>query len=69
MFGAIGTPELIIVSVIALMMFGPAKFPDFRKYLSPVIRRLRKIISDVDECTVERSPSPNALQPRFQMVT
>jgi Sec-independent protein translocase protein TatA len=26
MFGAIGMPELVIVSVIALMVFGPAKF-------------------------------------------
>jgi Sec-independent protein translocase protein TatA len=26
MFGAIGMPELVIVSVIALMVFGPATF-------------------------------------------
>ena len=61
-------PELVIVSVIALVVFGPAKFPDFRKYLGPAIRRLRRTISDVDECTVERSPSSNVPQPRFQMV-
>jgi Sec-independent protein translocase protein TatA len=32
MFGAIGMPELVIVSMIALMAFGPAKFPDSGKY-------------------------------------
>jgi sec-independent protein translocase protein TatA len=40
MFGTIGMPELVIVSVIALMVFGPAKFPDSGKPLSAIIRGL-----------------------------
>jgi sec-independent protein translocase protein TatA len=40
MFRAIGMPELVIVSVIALMVFGPAKFPDSGKSLSATIRGL-----------------------------
>jgi sec-independent protein translocase protein TatA len=58
MFGAIGMPELVIVSVIALMVFGPANFPDFRKSLAAAIRGLRKTINEIDECTFERSGSP-----------
>lgn len=58
MFGAIGMPELVIVSVIALMVFGPAKFPDFGKSLGATIRGLGKKISDVAECMSERSASP-----------
>ena len=58
MFGAIGMPELVIVSVIALMVFGPAKFPDFGKTLATTIRGLRKTINVIDECTFERSEGP-----------
>jgi Sec-independent protein translocase protein TatA len=59
MFGAIGMPELVIVSVIALMVFGPAKFP-VGKSLSATIRGLGKI-SEVDEWMSERSASPTPL--------
>jgi Sec-independent protein translocase protein TatA len=31
MFGTIGMPELVVISVIVLMVFGPAKLPDLRK--------------------------------------
>jgi sec-independent protein translocase protein TatA len=58
MFEAIGVPELLIVSVIALMVFGPAKFPDFGKTLAVGIRGLRRSINELDECTFERSGSP-----------
>jgi TatA/E family protein of Tat protein translocase len=58
MFGAIGMPELVIVSVIALMVFAPANFPDFGKSLAAAIRGLRKTISEIDECAFERSGSP-----------
>ena len=52
MFGAIGVPELLIVSVIALMVFGPAKFPDFGKTLTAAIRGLRRSINEIDECNL-----------------
>jgi TatA/E family protein of Tat protein translocase len=58
MFGAVGMPELVIVSVIALMVFGLAKFPEFGKTLAAAIRGLRKAIKATDECTFERSGSP-----------
>lgn len=61
MFGVNGMPELVIVSVIALMVFGPANFPDFGKSLAAAIRGLKKTINEIDECAVERSESPTPL--------
>ena len=54
-------PELVIVSVIALIVFGPAKFPEFGKSLSATIRGLGKSISDVAEYMSERSASPTPI--------
>jgi Sec-independent protein translocase protein TatA len=68
MFGAIGMPEQVIVSVIALMVFGPAKFPDSGKSLNSTIRGLVKKISDVGDCLSEKSASPTPPQPRFETV-
>ena len=48
-------PELFIVSVIALMVFGPAKFPDFGKSLGAAIRGLKKAINHLEKCAFEGS--------------
>ena len=61
MFGAIGMPELFIVSVIALMVFGPAKFPDFGKSLGTAIRGLKKAINHLDKIAYEKSETPTPL--------
>ena len=51
-------PELVIVSVIGLVVFSPAKFPDFGKTLAAAIRGLRKTINVIDKSTFGRSGSP-----------
>jgi sec-independent protein translocase protein TatA len=61
MFGAIGMPELVIVSVIALMVFGPAKFPDFGRSLGAALGGFKKVLNDIDELIFERSGSPTPL--------
>jgi len=68
MFGTLGVPELFIISVIALMVFGPAKLPDFGKSLSEAIRGYRKPINEADRSTLQRSGSPTPPQPVFQIV-
>ena len=35
MFGSIGMPELIIIFVIALIIFGPRKLPELGRSLRP----------------------------------
>ena len=51
-------PELFIVSVTALMVFGPAKSPNFGKSLSAAIRGLKKAINRLDKFAFARSETP-----------
>jgi sec-independent protein translocase protein TatA len=54
MFGTIGMPELVIISVIALMVFGPAKLPVFGKSLGEAIGGFKKAINDADKSPLQR---------------
>jgi sec-independent protein translocase protein TatA len=62
MFGTLGVPELFIM-VIALMVFGPAKLPDFGKSLGEAIRGFKKAINDADRSTLQRSGSSTPPNP------
>ncbi|MBN2346409.1 MAG: twin-arginine translocase subunit TatB [Candidatus Aminicenantes bacterium] len=46
MFGSIGFPELVLVFVVVLLVFGPKKLPEFAKFLGKAVRQFR---STVDE--------------------
>ena len=48
MFG-LGAPEIIIILVIALVVFGPKKLPDLGKSLGQGIREFRKSTSGLKE--------------------
>ena len=45
MFG-LGVPELMVVLVIALVMFGPSKLPSLGRSLGEAIRGFKKGIED-----------------------
>jgi sec-independent protein translocase protein TatA len=55
MFGSIGMPELIVVFVIALIVFGPNKLPDLGKSLGEAIRGFKKAINDSEKDPIEVS--------------
>jgi sec-independent protein translocase protein TatA len=46
MFGSIGFPELIMIFIIALLLFGPNKLPDIAKTLGKTIREFRKTVNE-----------------------
>lgn len=48
MFG-LGLPELIVVLVIALVMFGPSKLPSLGKSIGEAIRGFKKGIEEDPE--------------------
>lgn len=46
MFGSIGFPELVLIFIVVLLVFGPKKLPEFAKLLGKAVREFR---STVDE--------------------
>jgi TatA/E family protein of Tat protein translocase len=57
--GNIGAPELIIIAIIALVIFGPGKLPEVAQSLGRGVREFRKAATDVTEATkLEPAPTP-----------
>ncbi len=48
MFG-LGFPELIVILVIALVVFGPGKLPELGNSLGKAIRGFKKAVSDEEK--------------------
>ena len=55
MFGSIGMPELIVIFVIALLVFGPSKLPDLGKSLGEAIRGFKKAVSETEKPSLASS--------------
>ena len=58
MFGSIGMPELIVIFMIALIVFGPRKLPELGRSLGRSIAEFKKATSELqrsleDEIQVE----------------
>lgn len=47
MFGPIGMPELIIILVIALIIFGPRKLPELGKSLGRSLNEFKRASADL----------------------
>ena len=59
MFG-LGVPELIVIAVIALVVFGPSRLPDMGKSLGEAIKGFKKAVEEPDETKKQDPPSkPN----------
>ncbi len=59
MFG-IGFPELIVIMVVALLVFGPGRLPEIGTALGKGIRDFKKAFEGVedDTKTIEVKPEP-----------
>jgi len=44
MFGSIGFPELVLIFIVVLLVFGPNKLPEFAKLLGRTIREFRSTV-------------------------
>jgi sec-independent protein translocase protein TatA len=49
MLGSIGMPELILVFIIALIVFGPKKLPDIGKSLGRGLSEFKKASEDLKQ--------------------
>lgn len=63
MFGDIGLPELIVILVLVMVLFGPGKLPDIGKALGDALRGFKKAMNEKDEkpaADTEKHKSPSA---------
>ncbi len=66
MFGSIGMPELLLIFVVALLVFGPKKLPDIGKSIGKGLLEFKKASEDlkktieheVEQIKSEPSPTP-----------
>ncbi|MEN6561580.1 MAG: twin-arginine translocase TatA/TatE family subunit [Acidobacteriota bacterium] len=49
MFGSLGAPELILILLIVVIIFGARKLPDLGKSIGEGIRNFKKSIKDEHE--------------------
>lgn len=47
MFGSIGIPELIVIFIIALLVFGPKKLPEVGKSVGKALREFKKASNEL----------------------
>jgi len=61
MFGSIGLPEITIIMLIALLIFGPKKLPEIGRSLGSAMRELRKAARDfsssIEQLDVDGEPA------------
>ncbi len=49
MFGSIGGPELLVIFVVALLIFGPRKLPELGRAIGKGLAEFRRAASDLRE--------------------
>ena len=53
MFGSVGAPELILIFVVALLVFGPKRLPELGRAVGRALNEFRRATSDL-KSTLER---------------
>lgn len=49
MFGSLGIPELLIIGVIVVLLFGPSQVPKFGRALGETIREFRGVRDELQK--------------------
>jgi TatA/E family protein of Tat protein translocase len=66
MFGSVGTPELIIIFVIALIVFGPRKLPELGKSLGKSLAEFKRASNELKNTLDEEIRSEERKQSEKQ---
>jgi TatA/E family protein of Tat protein translocase len=61
MFGSIGVPELILIFVVALLLFGPRKLPEIGRSLGKALGEFRRASNDLKR-TIEEEVAADELK-------
>ncbi len=49
MFGNLGTPEILLIVLVILVLFGSKKIPDFARGLGKGMKEFKKALREVEE--------------------
>jgi len=49
MFGNLGTPEILIIALIILILFGAKRIPEFMQGLGKGVREFKKAAKDIQD--------------------
>lgn len=49
MFGNLGTPEIILIALVVLVLFGAKRIPEFMQGLGKGVREFRKAARDIQD--------------------
>lgn len=55
LFGNIGAPEIIIIALIVLLLFGGKKIPELMRGLGKGVKNFKKGMNDIEE-ELEKEP-------------
>ncbi len=60
--GGLGTTEIIVISVVALILFGPSKIPEFAKQCGRAVNMFKKGLNEglSDEVPPQDTPAPKS---------
>jgi TatA/E family protein of Tat protein translocase len=65
MLGSIGFPELIMVFIVVLLVFGPKKLPEFARLLGKTVREFRSTVDEA-KAAIENEIYKEGLGPEVQ---
>jgi len=55
MFGSIGGPELVLIFIVALLIFGPRKLPELGRMLGKGMAEFRRAANDLKKLREDRT--------------
>lgn len=67
MIGRLGIPELVIIAVLVILIFGPKKLPQLGKSLGDTIREFRNVKTAFEDAKNETEKTINDVKKDFRV--